>query len=341
MYLLGANNFQLKESFFENAVKIGFDKNKSDVKRKEFADSMKKIVGVNFIENICQYKESNSWYCSFKKDFDASSLYGKQIEINGQHIQIEPAISKSIFKCFKVNWLPVSFNKINDIASHLCAKIGQVKKTKLLLDEDGIGMGIYNITIEYPSNKIQDINFPALTGRKKFYGETAFITCYGDKIRCIYCEEFGHKKVECTKYKLICSTCNKRGHNICTIAKKIEEPIEDINIDIHEESENAPIEKVINKENVQCNLNETEDKNRNKNVSEQKATTSVNTTIMRRNLKTRNNETKAPNTNEISTPIGNKKREQPDIDSPDNLESKEIKFQLDTSGDETINSSLQ
>ena len=68
----------LKETFFENAIKIVFDKNKTNILRKDFIDSIRKEVDIKSIINVCQYKDKNTWFCSFIKELNFSDL----IQIN-------------------------------------------------------------------------------------------------------------------------------------------------------------------------------------------------------------------------------------------------------------------
>ena len=85
------------------------------------------------------------------------------------------------------------------------------------------------------------VDFFSITGEKQAFGETIFITRYGDPTRCVYCEEFGHKKSDCKKYQLICKECGKRGHTLCTMAHKIAEEEEENEIDV--ENDEAKIEE--------------------------------------------------------------------------------------------------
>ena len=226
--------------------------------------------------------------------------------------------------------------KIDEIGNYLCAKIGKIKNIKMLKDSDGIGTGIYNISIEYPLNQTKEINFQELTGRKKFFNEISFITCYGDDVRCIYCEQFGHKKIDCAKYKLICPSCNKRGHDKCNLAKKIETEREDIDIEVEEETQT----------NEDGNINKKMQSSTVSGTPIQSKIDSSNTkefpplkTLETKSLPKRNNKLRPTTTSETiqeqpMTPKISKKREQPDIGSPENAEPSDIKFRLDTSEDE-------
>ena len=102
----------LKDQFFDNGVKIVFDKSKVEIKRKDFIDAIKGMVDVQYIEVVNQYKYNNSWYCFFKTNFDSSKIVGKTILIKTMHFELEPAIAKTMIKCFKISWLPGHFNKI-------------------------------------------------------------------------------------------------------------------------------------------------------------------------------------------------------------------------------------
>jgi len=229
----GFHRKEYHPEFFTNSLKI--NTLNLDCTRSEVVSSVKSIVSIDKIKCLGQYKGKNNWVISFKNDVDINLYVGQIVKIKDSEFRLDHVVSQSIFKCFKVVWLPPGFNKIDDIGQKLCGQIGKVKSIKQVADKDGILMNIFNITIEYPANS--NIDLGHLTGKKVLYGETMFITCYGDPIRCIYCSEFGHKKAECKKFKQICDDCGKRGHSKCTMATKINNANEE-EID-YEDSENS------------------------------------------------------------------------------------------------------
>jgi hypothetical protein len=131
----------------------------------------------------------------------------------------------------------------------LCGREGKLIKINELRDSDGLKLNLYIISIEYPINSM--INYQTITGKQKICGETLFITKYGDPIRCTFCEEFGHKKSECSKFNLKCTECGKRGHaqQNCTMANKIATEEEENQIDIDQDDE-AQIEATTNNKNT-------------------------------------------------------------------------------------------
>lgn len=228
--------------FFKNTLKIHIGE--SNFTRKDVVEGLKLVADLKNIDNICQYKSRKIWYIAFVDSFKSSELINKEIVIKKNKFTFEPAIKQSIFKCFKISWLPPKFNKIDYIAGCLCAGGGEVRKISQLKDSDGLNLNIYNISIEYPMSS--SVNFLSITGKKEVFGETIFITCYGDPIRCVYCEEFGHKKLDCKKFKQICNQCGKRGHTVCTMAHKIAVEEEDNEIDVDDDE--AKIEENSEKE---------------------------------------------------------------------------------------------
>ena len=228
------NNKQKKEfhpEYFKNTLKINIGEN--NISRKDVVEGLKLVVDLKLIDNICQYKSRKFWYIAFVDQFNSNNLLDKEITIKDIKFTFEQTIKQSIFKCFKISWLPPKFNKIDQIARILCAGEGEFKKINQLKDSDGLNLNIYNISIEYPINN--SVKFLSITGKKQAFGETIFITRYGDQMRCAFCEEFGHKKSDCGKYKQICNQCGKRGHTVCTMAHKIATEEEDIEIDIHDD----------------------------------------------------------------------------------------------------------
>jgi hypothetical protein len=226
---------EFRPEFFKNTLKIHIGNN--NLSRKEVVDGLKVVVDLKKIDNICQYKSREFWYVAFNDDFKSDDLLGKQIIIKNLKFTFEHAIRQTIFKCFKISWLPPKFNKIQDVGRMLCGIDGKLIRINELRDSDGLKLNVYNISIEYPIN--HSINFNSITGKKQICGETLFITKYGDPIRCTFCEEFGHKKSICQKYSLKCTECGKRGHdkNQCTMAHKIATDEEIIEIDVDQDDE--------------------------------------------------------------------------------------------------------
>ena len=234
------NRGQKKEfhpEFFKNTLKINIGKN--NISRKDVVDGLKLVIDLKKIDNICQYKSREFWYVAFIDFYNPTDLINKEIIIKNFKFTFEHAIKQSIFKCFKISWLPPKFNKIDQIAHCLCAGQGEVKKISQLKDSDGLNLNIYNISIEYPINN--KVDFISITGKQQAFGETIFITRYGDPVWCVYCEEFGHKKSDCKKYQQICKECGKRGHTVCTMAHKIAVEEEENEIDV--EDDEAKIEE--------------------------------------------------------------------------------------------------
>ena len=227
--------------FFRNTLKL--ETRNGACRRSEIVEGLKKIVDIKNIDCLGQYKGKNNWSITFKSDYDYNLLSGKSIHVKDCSYMLEPIIKKNQKKCFKVVWLPTSFTKIDEVAKKLCSNVGKTISIKKVIDQDGITMNIYNITIEFPEN--HSIDFRNLTGKKELYGEQMFITCYGDPIRCIYCSEFGHKKAECVKFNSICADCGKRGHSKCTMATKLNKNSNEDEIDYEEDDEEGKKEENV------------------------------------------------------------------------------------------------
>jgi hypothetical protein len=124
---------------------------------------------------------------------------------------------------------------IKHVMKHLCANEGLCTSHKEIqyLDPDNefqaIGTGIYNITIRYKNDT--KVQFDELTGKKVISNNKLFITRYGAPPICLFCDDHGHYKKDCHKFKMICKDCNRRGHLECTMAtrinKKVQEEVED------------------------------------------------------------------------------------------------------------------
>ena len=204
-------------SHFENSVRIVSVK--EVVKREHVVAGLLRLVPLEKVERLTQYKSNLTWFITFKKDFNAKLYYHKKIIIENQELIMLPPVDEYIICCFKISWLSPTFPYFNAIVEHLCCKVGKLMHTKELLDRvDNLGTGIWNITVKYPTNN--NIDFSSITGRQTITEELMFITRYGDVDRCTSCNKFGHMKKTCDTFKLICPTCNKRGHNVCNLASR-------------------------------------------------------------------------------------------------------------------------
>jgi len=65
----------------------------------------------------------------------------------------------------------------------------------------------------------------------------------GHPPRCLICEEFGQIGKNCPKNNLLCATCNKKGHIVCSYAKSVEKVNEtnedELNLESHEFDSNT------------------------------------------------------------------------------------------------------
>ena len=292
---------------YGNSVKI-VDEDGS-LKRKDIVEAFKKpehptdptLKNVfQQIKRIQKYENNTNWFVLFSATIKATDLYHKHIRINGNMYQLLPP--KELLITFKIQWLPVeSNNMLQEITKSLCvnSSIGKHKQTKELKCEDGIGIGVYNITIEYNPEKIGSIDFARLSGRKMFNKNPVFITKYGDPIRCQFCSDFGHIKRQCEKFKKFCQYCKKRGHcqEECSMALILDtdSQVMGINNDENEneleETKAAVATKSIALHNDEVN----DDEAKNKQVENNNKTSTIMTT----------QEKKIKSTTETATSIKN------------------------------------
>ncbi len=177
------------------------------------------------IQRIQKYESKTNWFILFSSKIKAADLYNKNIMINGKVYTLLPP--QDVYITFKVQWLPVEVESIlTMVIQSLCinATTGKLSKIKEIKCEDGIGTGVFNITIQYNPDKLNQISLPNISGRKFFNKSPVFIIVYGDPIRCQFCSGFNHLKKDCEKYKSICTTCKHRGHNHqqCNMAAKLD-----------------------------------------------------------------------------------------------------------------------
>ena len=70
----------------------------------------------------------------------------------------------------------------------------------MCLEEDckHVKTGIYNITIKYPEDKVENLQlYKSLCGIRELHGVEFLISMYGQPIKCLYCEAAGHDRKNC------------------------------------------------------------------------------------------------------------------------------------------------
>jgi len=80
-----------------------------------------------------------------------------------------------------------------------------------------------------------------LIGSNTIDNQRCIIQLSGHEPRCLICQKFSHLSKSCTAINIICSTCNKRGHTVCSIANRITN-IQSTSTDEQELEENKAVE---------------------------------------------------------------------------------------------------
>lgn len=82
-----------------------------------------------------------------------------------------------------------------------------------------------------------------MIGANKIDQQKCVIQLSGHSPRCLICEEFVHIGKNFPKNNLICATCNKKGHTVCSFAKSVEKVNEtnedELNLESHEFDSNT------------------------------------------------------------------------------------------------------
>jgi hypothetical protein len=225
----GANGLPTNEEYYENCIKIEFERCEGlMVFRIDIIKGLQKVMDVKQIKRINQCNGNNLvWYVGLCDTLDAKALIGKTVTIKEHEVHLQsPLEEKFVTLTYKVMWLPIHF-PIVTVAGFLCAGSGKVvSKKELMCREEGfqhIGTGIYNVTIKYPYNtNLQSEMYEKLCGIRTIGNQRALISMYGAKIKCLFCEQAGHRKLECPKYALVCEECGKRGHLKCNMATRLQ-----------------------------------------------------------------------------------------------------------------------
>ncbi len=62
-------------------------------------------------------------------------------------------------------------------------------------------------------------------------GKKILLIKYGELPKYLFCDQKGHIKKDCIKYKMKCEQCDLRGHQEFTMATKLTAPSEDFDDD--------------------------------------------------------------------------------------------------------------
>ena len=213
--------------YFKNCVKIEFNptvgRNVS-TGRSEVIEAISKISKVEDIIRITQWFGSSlTWFIAYKEIFDVAKIIGEKIKVQGEEVVVQAPNEEFEFRTFKVMYVPALY-QVDDVAHYLRLFEGKIVAKREIMVEKGsnIGTGIYNITIKYPLLSYSKLDvYKTVVGRRDVNGVEVLISMYGAQEKCLYCEEPGHKKQDCPKWKLVCKDCSKRGHAECTMASKL------------------------------------------------------------------------------------------------------------------------
>jgi hypothetical protein len=209
----------LKE-MYKNCVKIQFNR-EDNITRAQIVKTLQLLKKIEALEKVIQFKNKNTWLLKYNDQYDISTMINEEHSVNNVKIKFESPFEESETHTFKISWLPPGIST-SYVVEKLCSKVGKLISTKeIMYEEEGLkfGTGIFNVTIKYP--KDHGVDLTQLTGVRAIFGQKVFVTRYGEGVRCLFCNEFGHIKMACPKYSLICPTCNKRGHSVCTQATKL------------------------------------------------------------------------------------------------------------------------
>ena len=219
---------------FKNSIKIVNSTNDYVLSSRSIFEALKSLIG-NDIRNatsIAQYNDSKTFIITFNETFQATSILGSTIKIDGRFFTIihanTPATPKivTLTATLRIHWLPAEL-KLETIKSYfselITPKLEVLECTQERFREEDMAYlhnGVVRIKLKY--NIKDHENLLNLLGIVKINGHRALIQLVGYPPKCLLCNKFGHVKKECPNLVKKCSKCSISGHNDdeCTLARR-------------------------------------------------------------------------------------------------------------------------
>jgi hypothetical protein len=242
------------------ACKIFFE---APVKAGEVYNSLEESVGESLTKRMIGLSPAGSlktWIFNFENINDFNLAVNKEIKMNDKTFVIKDSNEnilikdksvtlKAVFRFHRLAldaqaYAVVTFLKDQKIA------IGDIEVEKEKYKEDKlkhIHTGVINAKFSFDiKNYSKVIN---LIGSNTIDNQRCIIQLSGHEPRCLICHKFGHLSKNCPANSIICPTCNKRGHTVCSIANRISN-IQATSTDEQELEENEAMEFVQPDPNV-------------------------------------------------------------------------------------------
>jgi hypothetical protein len=187
-----------------------------------------KLVSDKDIKRICQFKRKTNWLVVFQDNVLIENLFGKRILFGTYEAELlDPNVEVSSYTAaFRVHWLPINYSasKLVQIIKEEIKPIA-VEANWERFNGTQIENGILRIKIKVKKEEKNSLN--GFSGKVPLGDRYVYITKVGEKPSCFYCNELGHTKAACEKWKkdqvITCYKCKAKGHVAaeCNLAKQI------------------------------------------------------------------------------------------------------------------------
>jgi hypothetical protein len=162
----------------------------------------KNLANENDIKRICQYQKRTNWLVLFKDNIDVSKFFGKCIPINNYEIDLLDPNEENMSSTFvfRVHWLPVNYsaNAFTQIIKDEIKPIA-VEASWEHFSSSKVENGVLRLKIKIRKEAKDVLN--GFSGKVPLGDRYVFITKLGEKPTCFYCNEVGHTKSICGKWK--------------------------------------------------------------------------------------------------------------------------------------------
>ncbi|RNA39368.1 hypothetical protein BpHYR1_001222 [Brachionus plicatilis] len=222
---------QNRRWIFKNSVKLILKRLDKPISHKVLFNALDIVL--NQVENdaitsIYNFSSNKVWIIEFNVVFDVAQIFDREININGTNFRLEDANKVPDLRrycIFRFHFLPSDFENHRLETFFNAVRIDGLKIEHITeekyRDRPERKNGVRRVRISFPK-EVENI-IGSLSGPTMMYGLKCLVSIVGQKQKCYFCDEEGHKIAKCPIKETLCEKCHQKGHltQKCSIAEKL------------------------------------------------------------------------------------------------------------------------